>query len=237
MDKLQKKVVWITGSGRGIGKAAAVAFAGEGAQVVVSSRSPDEIKAVVSEIKQAGFQALAIPCDVSQNDQVENLTKHVIRKFGKIDILVNNAGLGLFSKIIETNEEDWEAMMNVNVKGAFLCSQAVLPHMINNSSGHIINVVSVAGKQPFSNCGGYCASKYAMLGFTDVLRLETRNYGIKVTAFLPGATNTAIWGDADVNRSKMMRPGEVAQVIVSICLDGAGALQEEVVMRPLGGDI
>ena len=127
--------------------------------------------------------------------------------------------------------------MDVNRKGAYLCSHAVLPDMIEKKAGHIINVVSVAGKQPYYSCGGYCASKYGLLGFTDVLRLEMRKHGIKVTAFLPGATDTAIWGDADVDRSKMMTPEQVAEGIVSICYSNPNVLNEEIVMRPIGGDL
>ena len=128
-------------------------------------------------------------------------------------------------------------MMDVNLKSAFLCSQAVLPDMIARQSGHIINVVSVAGKQPYYNSGGDCASKYGMLGFTDVLRLENRKHGVKVTAVLPGATSTAIWGDADVDHSVMMRADDVAKVIVLACETKEAALIEEIVVRPQGGDL
>jgi len=237
MRNLQDKIVWITGSGRGIGRAAAMALAREGAKVVVSARTGEEIKTVVREIESIGGQAVAFVCDVTKNEQISNLAEKVKAKWGPIDILINNAGIGIFKKISETTEADWEKMMNINLKGAFLCSRAVLPDMAERKSGHIINVVSVAGKQPYFNCGGYCASKYGLLGFTDVLRLETRKLGIKVTAFLPGATDTAIWGDADVDHTKMMTPDQVAEGIISICCDNPNVMKEEVVIRPIGGDL
>ncbi len=237
MGNLQKKVVWITGSGRGIGRAAAIAMAQESAKVVVSARTGDEIEAVAHEIYSTGGQAIPFVCDVTQSEQISDLVDKVQARWGAIDILVNNAGAGIFKKILETTEVEWEKMMDINLKGAFLCSRAVLTNMLERQSGHIINIVSVAGKQPYYNCGGYCASKYGLLGFTDVLRLETRNFGIKVTAFLPGATDTAIWQDADVDHTKMMAPEQVAEGIVSICCDNPNVLKEEVVMRPIGGDL
>jgi len=235
--KLTEKVIWITGSGRGIGKATAISLATHGARVVVSARTKKEIEAVVSKIKSHHGNALAIECDVSDKSQIIYLVKQVKEKWGPIDILINNAGIGIFKKIITTEENEWDAMMDINLKSAFLCTQAVLQDMINKGSGHIINVVSVAGKQPYYNCGGYCASKYGLLGFTDVLRMETRKHGIKVTAFLPGATDTAIWGNANVERAKMMTPIQVAECVVSICAGDAKSMTEEVVLRPAEGDL
>jgi NAD(P)-dependent dehydrogenase (short-subunit alcohol dehydrogenase family) len=234
---LNGKIVWITGSSRGIGKAAALQFAAKGARVVVSARSVDEIDAIVGEINANGDSALAIPCDVTNNNQIISLVSAVKKTWGDLDILVNNAGIGIFKNILELEEEEWDRMMNVNLKSAFLCSKAVLPAMIEQQSGQIINIVSVAGKQPFENSGGYCASKYGMLGFTDVLRLENRKHGVRVSAVLPGATSTPIWGDADVDHNRMMTADDVAKTIVSLCEINETATIEEVVMRPHGGDL
>ncbi|RQW05979.1 SDR family oxidoreductase, partial [candidate division KSB1 bacterium] len=207
---LNTKVVWITGSGRGIGRAAARLLAQHGAAVVVSSRTQKEIDAVAEQIKKTGGRALAIRCDVTQKQQILNLVSLVKQQWGPIDVLINNAGVGIFGKITRMNEQDWDTLMNINLKSAFLCTQAVLNGMIERETGHIINIVSVAGRQPYYNCGGYCASKYGLMGFTDVLRMEVRKYNIKVTAYLPGATDTDIWGEANVDRSKMMRAEDVA---------------------------
>ncbi len=235
--KLRDKVIWITGSGRGIGKASAISLATEGARVVVSARTKKEIDAVAAEIHSQNGNALAIPCDVSDKDQIAGLVNQVKKKWSPVDILINNAGIGIFKKLLNTTEQDWDSMMDINLKSAFLCSQAVLQDMIDKHSGHIINVVSVAGKQPYYNCGGYCASKYGLLGFTDVLRMETRKHGIKVTAFLPGATDTVIWGNANVNRTKMMTPAQVAECLVTICAGDSRSMTEEVVLRPAEGDL
>jgi len=235
--KLEGKVIWITGSGRGIGKASAISLAAGGASVVVSARTKKEIDTVAAEIRDQNGNALAIPCDVSDKAQVAGLVNQVKEKWDSIDILVNNAGIGIFKKLINTTEQDWDAMMDINLKSAFLCSRAVLPDMMEKGAGHIINVVSVAGKQPYYNCGAYCASKYGLLGFTDVLRMETRKHGIKVTAFLPGATDTVIWGNANVDRAKMMTPDQVAACLVDICAADARSMTEEVVLRPAEGDL
>ncbi len=234
---LRGKVVWVTGSSRGIGKAAVYRFAARGARVVVSARTKNDIDEIVGEINANGDSAIAIPCDVSRRSDVVALVANVRKTWGGVDILVNNAGIGIFKKIVQLEEEEWDAMMEVNLKSAFLCSQAVLPGMIERQTGHIINVVSVAGRQPFYSSGGYCASKYGMLGLTDVLRLENRKHGIKVTAVLPGATSTAIWGDAEVDHGAMMNAEDVANVIVSACETDDAAMIEEIVMRPQGGDL
>lgn len=234
---LTGKRIWITGSGRGIGRAAALKLAAKGAAVIVSARTEKEINAVADAIRKSGGQALAVRCDVSDKEQVHALVHKVREQLGSVDVLINNAGIGIFKKVTELAEDEWNAMMDTNLKAAFLCAQAVLPDMMEKNSGHIINVISVAGKQPYYNCSGYCASKYGLLGFTDVLRLEVRKYGIHVTAFLPGATDTAIWGDANVDRSRMMTPEQVADNLVNICCTDRNSMVEEIVLRPVGGDL
>ena len=184
-----------------------------------------------------GDSALAIRCDVRHHNDVQNLVDQVKDTWGPIDILINNAGIGIFKKVLDISEDDWDAMMETNLKSAFLCSQAVLPDMLERQAGKIINIVSVAGKQAYGNGGGYCASKFGLRGFTDVLRLETREHGIQVTAIYPGATSTAIWDGADVDFSIMITQDDVAQTILSVCQAGPSAHIEEVVLRPQGGDL
>ena len=212
-------------------------LAEKGARIVLSSRTQAEIEAVQMEIASLGGTNMAIPCEGAKKKAVVDLLSQVKASWGTVDILINNAGIAVFRKIVDTSEQDWDAMMNANLKSAFLCSQAVMPGMMERKSGHIINVVSVSGKQPYYNCGGYCASKYGMLGLTDVLRLEGRKHGIRVTAFLPGATDTSIWGTANVDHEKMMRPEQVARGVVTICESDSNSALEEVVLRPIGGDL
>lgn len=236
-NRLAGKIAWITGAGRGIGRATAIAMAQAGAKVVLCSRSQGEIYSVAEEIRLANGKALSIACDISKGKEIAGLMKRVRNEWGNIDILVNNAGVAVFEKILSSSEKDWDAMMAVNLKGAFLCTQAVLGPMIERKSGEIINIVSVAGRKGYYNCGAYCASKFGLYGFTEVLRMETRKHGIRVTAVMPGATDTDIWGNADVDRSKMMRPAQVAQTIVSVCCLPPEVMPEEIVVRPIGGDL
>jgi short-subunit dehydrogenase len=230
-------VAWVTGAGRGIGAAIAKELAHAGSRVVLSSRHREELQQTAQDIVSRSGQAEIMVCDVTRNQEVQATVAGIRTLWGPVAILINNAGLAVFRKIIDTREEDWDAMMQANAKSAFLCSQAVLPDMIAGQSGHIINIVSVAGRQPFYNCGGYCAAKYALHGFTDVLRMETRKHGIRVTAVMPGATDTAIWGDAQVDRRRMMSPEEVARAVVAICDPNSPAMVEELVIRPQGGDL
>ena len=234
---LHDKVVWITGSGRGIGEATAKALAKQGAKVVISARRDEDIGRVTGEINADGDSALAIQCDVQNNSDILSLVKQTKDVWGSIDILINNAGIGIFKKILDLTQEEWDAMMNTNLRSAFLCSKAVLPDMVDRQSGKIINIVSVAGKQAYLNGGGYCASKFGLRGFTEVLRLEHRRNNIQVTAILPGATDTDIWDGANVDFSVMMRTEHVSQAIVSVCTAGDSTHIEEVVLRPQGGDL
>jgi short-subunit dehydrogenase len=234
---LKGQIAWVTGSGRGIGRSIALTLAAHGAHVVLSARTIADIEAVAQEITDQGGQAVAMPCDVRHADQVKRLVVAVERTHGPIEVLINNAGVAVFSKIVETSPSDWDTMMETNIKGAFLCAQAVLTGMIERKSGHIINMVSVAGKTPYYNCAGYCASKYGLLGFTDVLRMEARKHGIRVTALMPGATDTLIWGESGADSSKMMPSDEIANAVIAVLQAGESAMVEEFVIRPVGGDL
>jgi NADP-dependent 3-hydroxy acid dehydrogenase YdfG len=234
---LKDKIIWITGSGRGIGAATAIQLASRGARIVVSARTHDEIAQVAADIKKSKGQSLAIRCDVTCRDDIQTAIREVKTTWGPVDILINNAGLAVFKKIIQTSEQEWDAMMQTNLKSAFLCTQAVLPDMIKKQMGHIINIVSVAGKQPYFSSGAYCASKYGLVGFTDVLRLEMRKYHVHVTAVFPGAVDTAIWNSARADRGKMIKAEDVAHIIAELCESPSTLMLEEVLLRPLGGDL
>jgi len=237
MTEKADKIIWITGSGRGIGRETALNLARRGQRVVISSRTQSDLDAVIHEAGPTGAKLMAQVCDVTDTEGVARLVRKVEKSWGPIDVLVNNAGVAVFKKLVNTSLEEWEKMMATNAGSAFLCTAAVLPGMIARQRGQIINVISVAGRQPFYNSGAYCASKYAMKGFNDVLRLETRKHGIQVTAFMPGATDTSIWGSSNADRQKMMKAAEVAQTLADLCCTPPSLMVEEVVMRPIGGDL
>ncbi|HJN01916.1 MAG: SDR family NAD(P)-dependent oxidoreductase [Nitrospinota bacterium] len=239
MNSLENKVVWVTGAGRGIGKAIAVAFGKEKTMLALSSRTANEIKSVSESINKNGGTACPFPCDVSSEADMKSTVKKIKKTLGDINILVNNAGVARFMPLVETSMDDWDRMININLKGAFLCTKAVLPTMIEQKEGHIVNIVSVAGIQPFPNASGYCASKYGMMGLSAVTREEAREHNVKVTAILPGAVDTPIWNniEGDFDHSKMMLPEDIAQTVILACKQPKKTLIEDIIIRPITGNL
>jgi len=190
MISVKNKVVIITGASRGIGKAIALLFAGEGAKVVLASRHKKELVKVAGQIQRQNGEALAVPCDVRVESNIKKLVKKTLTAFGRIDILINNAGLGIRKPILEFTTGDWDLTLDTNLKGPFLCTREVLPVMIKQKRGQIINIGSLAGKNPIANLAAYCASKFGLIGFSESVGLEVRNYNIKLNLLLPGTVDT-----------------------------------------------
>lgn len=185
--ELSGKTAIVTGAGQGIGKAIALAFAQEGADVVLAARSQDKLKEVARQVETLGRKALAIGADVSKKEQVRALVVVAMENFGKIDILVNNAGIaGPNAPVTELKEEDWDEVFDINLKGTFLCSQAVLKEMIPRRSGRIINMSALGGIRGYPRRSPYGCSKWAINGFTQTLALEAGPYNIYVNALCPG---------------------------------------------------
>lgn len=188
--KLKNKVAIVTGSGRGIGKSIALEFAKEGAKVVISDINLKDCLKVCEEIKKIGSDAIAVKCDVSKKTETVNLAKKTIQKFQKIDILVNNAGVVVMKPFIDMTEKDWDFVLDINLKGIFLCAQAVLKQMLKQKSGKIISVASIAGEVGFMNTSAYCASKAGIINLTRELALELSPQNINVNAIAPGVIAT-----------------------------------------------
>jgi 3-oxoacyl-[acyl-carrier protein] reductase len=233
--KLENKVAIVTGGGRGIGKATALALAREKVKVVVVSRTLAEIENVAGEITKQGGEALAIAADVSQKFSVDAMVSQTLARFGKIDILVNNAGVALHNPIPKIREEEWDMTIVVNLKGVFLCTQAVFSKMCEQGYGHIINVSSSAGKHGGANFGAYAASKFGVVGFTESTHNEGIPYGVKATVVCPGPTDTKMRRDNHKeDLTKIMLPEDIADVILFILSQPARAhIQEVVVSAPL----
>ncbi len=188
--KLEDKVAIVTGGNRGIGKAISLAFAKEGAKVVIGARNEVKAKEVMDEIKKSDGECLFVRTDVSQSQEVDNMVKVALDEFERIDILVSNAGIMSMGKVVDLTEKDWDSNMNVNAKGVFLCCRAVVKHMIKQKSGKIINLSSRLGKVGVPQYAHYCASKAAVLVFTQALALELAPYGINVNSVAPGVIET-----------------------------------------------
>jgi len=212
--RLKDQVSIVTGGGRGIGRAIALAFAKEGSHVVVVARTESEIESVAQEISNLGGKAIAIKTDVIDESQIRSMVQTVMDKFGKIDILVNNAGYAKHAYIQDISNELWDTTMNVNLRGIMLCTRAVFSYMIDQQSGYIINISSGAGKHGGSMYATYSTSKFGVIGFTECLAAEGRRYGIKASVICPGpvATKMRAGNHPNDDVSKLMQPEDIADV-------------------------
>jgi meso-butanediol dehydrogenase/(S,S)-butanediol dehydrogenase/diacetyl reductase len=206
--KLEGRVALVTGAGRGIGRGIAMRLAEAGADIAVAELIYENAQKVVEEVKALGRRAIAINVDVTQWDQVQNMVSQTVKELGKLDIAVNNAGVISIKPVEELTPEDWDFVNNVNAKGVFLCCKAEIPPMQKQNWGRIINVASIAGKEGFPQLAHYCASKFAVVGFTNTLAKELARTGITVNAICPGIIGTAMWyGDVGL-AEKWKEPGE-----------------------------
>lgn len=235
---LAGQVALVTGASQGIGLKIAQELARAGADVVITSRSRPRLARAVRQIAGPG-RCLSVVADVSRAADVRRLFQRIQRRFGRLDILVNNAGAGSFVPLARLTLAEWQRTLATNLTGTFLCTQAALRLMRRRKHGHIVNMISVAGKEAFRDMAAYCASKFGALGFTRVLAEEVRGQGIRVTAILPGATDTPFWDRAPfrVDRRKLIRPEEVARAVLSAVTAGAESTVEEIVLRPSAGNV
>jgi NAD(P)-dependent dehydrogenase (short-subunit alcohol dehydrogenase family) len=193
--RLQNKIAIITGAGSGIGRGIALAFAKEGAKVVVADWSEEGGKETVEQIHKINGEAVFVKTDVSKTADIDKMVKTCLDKFGRVDILVNNAGIVKFGPLHETTEEDWDAVLDVNLKSVFLGSKRVIPEMLKQGLGKIINTTSIAGLVGFENIGHYCASKGGIIALTREMALEYAKHKINVNCIAPGVIKTAMTKD------------------------------------------
>jgi len=229
-------VALVTGAGQGIGEAVALALAKEGVAVAVNGRSRAKLDRVVAEIVAAGGRALAVPARVERADEVAAMTAATIAEFGRVDYLVNNAGISRPAAFLDLSEEDWDANIDINLKGAFLVSQAVARHMVAKKRGAIVNLCSIASFGGQEGRAGYCASKAGLLGLTRVMAVELAARGVRVNAVAPGLIGTemisrnipeSFLDEIILDRKPMGRlgkPNEVAEAILFLLSEGASYL-------------
>ena len=233
MKKLDGKKAIVTGGGRGIGRAIAIAMAEEGCDIAVVSRTRDEIERTANEVMMFGSQALAIQADVSDPLDVEYAVSETIKAFRRIDILVNNAGIAIFKPFLELTLDDWDKTMAVNLSGAFLCAQEAAKYMVAQKSGTIINICSSASKKAYPNQLAYVASKHGMMGLSKTMSIDLQPYGIKVHAICPGGVDTKLTADArpEVDRSDWMHPEDIAHVVMMLLTMHDRATIDEIYIR------
>lgn len=190
---IKDKVAIVTGASSGIGHATALALAKAGAKVAIAARRTDRLQQLENEIKKNGGQCLVVSCDVTKRKDCEALIDAVIKKWNRIDILVNNAGIMPLSFVKSLKIDEWEQMIDVNIKGVLFCTGAAVPHMIKQNSGHIVNLSSIAGRVVFAAGSVYCATKYAVRAFSEGLRQElSTRHNIRVTTIEPGIVATEL---------------------------------------------
>jgi NADP-dependent 3-hydroxy acid dehydrogenase YdfG len=234
---LSASIAWVTGASSGIGLATAKAFLDAGAVVVATSRSQERL--------QRAFDGVSEPrlclhvCDVASASDVAATHERILREIGPVDILVNNAGLTVFRPFLSSSLEDFDRLHAVNLRGPFLCTQAVLPGMVERGRGAIVMIASVAARQVFSDSAVYSATKAGLKAMADCLRLEVRKAGVRVTTVFPGATQTDIWPARVLEKhgDKMMRSEDVATAIVHACASPDSVVYEDIVMQPVGGPL
>jgi NADP-dependent 3-hydroxy acid dehydrogenase YdfG len=235
--RLAGQVAVVTGAGRGIGRAIALALAREGARVALAARSNGELAAVAQEIGQVGATTMAVPTDVRQEASVEALVGRVLGEWHQVDVLVNAAGVAAFAPVTDSKLDDWDQMLAVNLRGAVLACRAVLPAMIARRKGTIIGVGSVVTSRALPGSAAYTASKYGLLGFSRVLAEEMRPHGVRVGVISAGATDTPLW-DAMPGapaREQMLTPDQVAEAALLMATLGPNATLEELTLLPAGG--
>ena len=220
LRELEGQVVIVTGASRGIGRAIALAFAERGCPVTLAARDERRLRELASEIEEMGGVGHVAPTDVTAVDQIQRMVERTVAEFGRVDILVNNAGILILKKVIDTTIEEWDRTLDTNLRAVFLTAKAVLPHMIKQNYGQIITIASIAGKRSGRLHGAYSASKFGVLGFTEALGSEVKEYNIRVNAVNPGMVDTDLFGDQfRENRSKWSRPQDIAHAVVLLASD------------------
>jgi 3-oxoacyl-[acyl-carrier protein] reductase len=231
METLENKVAIITGASKGIGRAIARMLGEHGASVILAARSANELTAAVNELRKDGISAEGIPADVGIEDDVDALVRYVLEKNARIDILVNNAGIGYFKPLMEMSVSEFDAMWRVNMRGVFLMTKAVLPGMVKNNGGEIVNIASLAGKNTFKGGTGYAATKWALRGFAGSLMLEVRDHNIRVTTICPGSVDTA-FSSTGRKGSSITQPQDVADAVVFAVTAPLRSMFSEIDLRP-----
>jgi NADP-dependent 3-hydroxy acid dehydrogenase YdfG len=229
----------ITGASSGIGEATALAFAKAGINLALMSRSAAKLEKLAAKAREMGVEAIAYPFDLEQLDAVKGKFEAIAKELGRVDILVNNAGMGYTNPIQETSLADWQKVINLNLTSIFQSIQGILPQMIAQKEGTIVNVTSIAAINPFPGWGAYSVSKAALLSLSKTLAAEQRANGIRVVNLCPGAVNTPIWDTETVNmnfnRAAMLTPEIIAQSILHVVSLPHQATVEDLIIMPSAG--
>ncbi len=230
---LSHKVALVTGASRGIGRAIALRLASLGASVAVCGRDSVALAATSSALKQTAAAVYSQIADVTRSSDIVSLVANTEATLGPICILVNNAGIGLFGPSHEKSETDWDLVFNTNLKSVFLVSRAVIPSMIRQGKGDIINISSLAGKNTFAGGGIYCASKWGVQGLSGCMAEDLRGHGIRVSVICPGSVATEFSGHGPKDASKVLTAEDVAHAVAMVATQGPQSFLSEIQLRPV----
>lgn len=233
MEKLAGKVSLVTGAGRGIGKAIALSLAKRGCRVILAARTEAQLAEVEREIRRLGGEGMAIPADLTRDEDIERLVGCIEREAGAVDILINNAGWGKRAPVVRASIPDWDQTFRLNLRAPMVLAQRFLPAMIAKGEGAVINIGSVSGKTGEANGAAYSASKFGLIGFTQSLYEEVREHGIKVSVILPGYVDTPMIPPVKhLDRGKMIQPDDIAQTVLFVLSSPATCCPVEITVRP-----
>ena len=236
---LKGKNVVVTGASKGMGKAIAAAFAAEGAHLYLCARNAAQLNTTVVELQQQFAEVViqSTTADLSVKEQAIAFGEWIHTQVAAADILVNNAGQFLPGSVHNEPDGMLEQMIQTNLYSAYQLTRTLLPAMIKNKKGYIFNICSIASLQAYNNGGSYSISKFALMGFSKNLREELKPYNIKVAAVYPGAVLTDSWGNYDNSNHRIMEATDIAAMIVAACKLSAGAVMEDIILRPQLGDL
>jgi short-subunit dehydrogenase len=233
MSDIRGKVALVTGAGRGIGKAIALALAQSSCRVILSSRTQEQLEAVASAIRGRGAEALVVPADLTRDDDIQRLIDSSLKVWGGVDILVNNAGWGKRAPVVRARLEDWDQTFRLNLRAPMVLAKGIVPGMMERREGAVINISSVSGKTGEADGAAYAASKFGLIGFTQSLYEEVREYGIKVSVILPGFVDTPMIPQVKhLDRSKMIQPEDVAEAVMFVVKSPPTCCPVEMTVRP-----
>jgi 3-oxoacyl-[acyl-carrier protein] reductase len=231
------KVAIVTGGSKGIGYGIAQALAAAGANVAISARNEDELRHAADVLNTEGKgRVIGVRCDQRSYEDVQQLVQRTVEEFDRLDILINNAGVGAFGAVGELSVEKWDQVIETNLSGVFYCCHEALPHLKRSGDAWIINIASLAGKNPFAGGAAYNPSKFGLVGFSEALMMDVRHHGIRVNYIMPGSVNTDFSGPsgskADRDTDWMIQPEDIAKLVMDLLAMHSRTLPSRIEVRP-----
>jgi len=239
MSRLKDQVAIVTGGSSGIGLAIARALVQEGMRVTIAARDKKLLEQAHSQLVSLSVRdaaVLSLSTDISKSNEVQRMVRQTLTQFGRLDVLVNNAGIGRMAPLDKLEEKVWDEVLDINLKGVFLCTQAVLPEMKRQRRGYIVNISSVGGKEAFEGGGAYCASKFGVMALTQTTLEEAKPYNIRATAICPGYVDTPMVAGVSVPADKMIRPEDIARTVLYLLYLSENVVIQEIVISRTGAD-